>query len=343
MIQINKRNTILILLILLTAIIFSGCGLSYSFHSATNMLRKEDAKEFTVDKEVVELITELDINTSIADIELIPADHYYVEIHYTYWADAPEYTLKDGRLYFDDSKSFPNSYSINYDLDNVIQIYLPENTDFSRITLNNASGNVSAEGFHTENLDVKVAYGDLMIADASAMNADINLASGSSQIENFAAEEIDFNNAYGNAEFVSINTKTKLPEGLTPDNLNINMSSGKVTLNDLSFPTIKISNSYGDVSCDKLTATDCNLKLSSGDLKVNSSDINTIKVNNSYGDVIMKLPGPAEDYSLDLKTSYGGITVGNKRYDERINLENSGSKYIEADLSSGDVDIQFEN
>ncbi|MDF2941229.1 MAG: hypothetical protein K0S01_87 [Herbinix sp.] len=342
----NKKVRKLIplaLAILIAGTFFSGCGSHYIFNSA-NSLRKEDANNFNVEKSEVDPITQIEIHTGMAEVELIPADNFYVEIDFMYWEEEPEYTLEDGKLYFNDSHAFPNSYSINFNLDNKIKIYLPKDTALSKLYLENASGDVSIAGFVAEDLEVRVAYGDFTMKDAAAAEADVTLSSGTSKISDFQAGTLDFTNSYGNAKFTNINTGDPLmAETVSYDKFKVGMSSGNVNILGLNSSSVEISDSYGNISCEEVVADEFDTELSSGDLEVSKSDINDIETNNSYGDVTLTLAGPASDYTLDLNTSYGKISVGNKDYEEHLILENGGTRSIAADLSSGNVRVRFED
>lgn len=336
-----KSKIILIIFSLSFLFIFTGCRVN-SIVDNTRVLKKEDAKEFTIKKERVEQITEIDIDTRIADIELIPSDHYYVEISYNYWDDEPEYTLKNGILQFNDQHAIPNSYSINFNLDNHIKVYLPKDAALKQIRLNSSSGDITAAGFTTDILNTNVSYGDLLIKDATAISSDIRLSSGSSELKDFSTGNLDYKNSYGNADFININSKERsLPDHQIFDTFNITMSSGKITINKLNCKSIDLRNSYGDISCDKLVGDKFDSNLSSGDLTISNSDLKTITTNNSYGDVTFRLFGSEHDYNMDLNTSYGVISVNEKIYDDKALLENNGDRNIYANLSSGDIQVKF--
>lgn len=338
----NKRITVLLLL-LAAGTLFTGCGFHYVAGWGTNILDPEDAKDFEIKKSVVEPITSIEIQTRVADVELIQADNYYVEIDYRYWDQEPEYSLENGRLVFDDSDALPDSYSINFNLRNTIKIYLPEASALTSLDIDNASGDVSIEDFVADDMNVTVSYGDFTVKNAAALDADVTLSSGTSKISDFQVSKLDFTNSYGNAKFTNINTENQLlPSGTSLESIDIEMSSGDINLNGVNIEALTIDNSYGDIECENLTADKAEMDLSSGDLDVKSSDIKEIDVSDSYGDVTLRLPGSDKDYSLDLDTSYGDITVGSKDYDEHVVLDNSGSRSITANLSSGDITVTFQ-
>jgi DUF4097 and DUF4098 domain-containing protein YvlB len=119
------------------------------------------------------------------------------------------------------------------------------------------------------------------------------------------------------------------------------MSSGDVEIKGLISKSIDITNSYGDITMDTLTADNLELSLSSGDCELVKGGVATMDIRNSYGDVALGLLGASTDYSLDLDTSYGKIRVGENHYEDHANLDGKGTGKIKAELSSGDVTIDF--
>lgn len=338
----NKKSMITVLFILMTGVFFTGCGFNYSYSFSTNKLKRADAMEFNVEKAVVEPITKIDIRTGTAEVELIPSDNYYVEINYLYWEDKPKYTFENGVLKFDDRDALPENYSINFNLDNSIKIYLPSKTDMSSLVIKNSCGDVTVAGFQTDRPDITVSYGDFIMKEASASQADITLSSGRSKISDSYIGSLDFTNSYGNANFTNINTGERIStDEASTDTINITMSSGDIDVNGLYCNSINITNSYGDITCEEVTATEFDMDLSSGNLDVTKSDLMDVNLNNSYGDIDLLLVGSEDAYNLDLHTSYGSITVGSDKYEEEFIRENNGARVVNANLSSGDLTLNF--
>ncbi len=339
--QLLRHRIAPAILLLIACSFLYGCGFSYVFHSA-NQLERADAKEFNVDKTEIPSITQVEIHTRIADVEFIQADNFAVEINYLYWDREPDYKLKDGTLYFDDSDSFPESYSINFNLHNTIKVYLPKDSDMEYVSIEDSSGDVDITGFVTKDLTVKVSYGNMSLKEASASTADIILSSGKSNMTDFSVGTLDFVNSYGDAKFKNINTNESGPLGEEAGvECNISMSSGSVDIDGMYSADVDIRNSYGDVTCDNFRADTVQFGLSSGDLLMKHGIINKAEVENSYGDATLSLSGPASDYALDLDTSYGKLKVDGNSYEEHVKLNQNGSKSIKANLSSGDVTIDF--
>ncbi len=113
-------------------------------------------------------------------------------------------------------------------------------------------------------------------------------------------------------------------------------------MNNLVSNSLEIENSYGNITGKELSVGDFDSNLSSGDLTVTESIVEDIDIENSYGNVTLSLNGIAEDYMLDLNTSYGKIDVDNTSYEAHLIRENGGNKKIKASLSSGDLKLNFE-
>ncbi len=338
----NAMKLVLTVAAVVGSLALSGC--EYSFRlNGTNQLRREDAKNFKVEKTAVEPVRQININTKLADIELLEADNYYVEIDYNYFEEEPDYKLEDGVLSFDDARSFPESYSVSFNINNSVKIYFPKDSGLDRIKLDNASGDISLTGFAADQLDVSVAYGNLAIKDASAAETDINISSGNSDISKFYTDNLKYSNSYGNSDFTDINTGASVLEsGEENRSVKLSMSSGNCNISGLNVNTVDISNSYGNITCKGLFADNFESDLSSGSLKVTDSRADDMDISNSYGNVTLALKGEAGDFMLDLNTSYGSISVDGKNYDGHLFRENNGDKKIAADLSSGDLDLKFE-
>ncbi len=341
MIITKKRS--LLLLLLLVIFFVTGCSYSHTFNTARELNRK-DAKEFIINQSVAGPLKEIRIDTRLADIELLPGDDYYVEIDYLYWEEAPEYSVENGVLIFDDEDTLPESYSIHFKLSNVIRVYLPKDTLTDLIDVSTDSGNIDTEGFLAKKVDLATSYGNLSIKNAAAVNAEVVLSSGNSTIKDFNAGTLNYTNSYGKAEFTNINTTdTPLPDGSAYDSFKATLSSGNLNLEGMRFPSASITDSYGDISCEDILIENLNVNLSSGNLKLSKADVLEADLKNSYGNVDVTLVGTESDYQLDLDTSYGSIRVGSETFDGHLQRHNDGARKIKAGLSSGDITVSYQD
>ena len=338
-----QKSIIVVLFLIFSISVLTGC--EYSIHvGPTHVLKKEDAKKFTIKKTSEDTIKQIEINTSIADVELIPSDSYGVEINYLYWEEAPQYKLEDGKLYFNDAKCIPNSYSVNFNLNNTIKVYLPKNAPLENLEVDNSSGDVYLSSFVAHDMNVTISSGDLTLEQAAAVNAEVDLSSGDSDITDFQVGKMDITCSSGDLDFTNMNAgESLLSKDITYDDFSVDASSGDITINGLNSGSISLSDSSGDINCKGLKADRFDTELSSGGISVLRSDLGNIELDSGYGDIDLGLIGSATDYSLDLDTSSGKITVDNKDYDDHLTLDKNGDRKISAELSSGDINISFEN
>ncbi len=338
-----RRNLFILLCIMATVSFLSGCFNNFSQYSA-NVLRKEDAKKFTIEKSSVEAITQISISTRVAEVELIEADNYYVQVDYLYWDKEPEYSIENGKLHFDDTDTMPDNYSINFNLNNVIKIYLPKNAPLDSLELDLSSGNASLSGFIATDMDLNLSYGDLTLGNAAAASAKLDLSSGDCTLNDFQAGTFDYVNSYGQSDFTNINTGTSiLPSDTVFETFQVNVSSGDITIDGLLSDSVTLNNSYGNITCSKVNADQFTAKLSSGDIRISKSEINSLDLTDSYGDADISLPGTKADYKLNLKTSYGNIKVGTESYDKSVSINSTGKRSLSASLSSGNITVSFKS
>lgn len=337
----SYNRKIFIFIIAVFMLIFTGCEIRYNYTS-THLLKEEDAKDFTVEKSIVEPIEEIDINVRIADVEILPADDYYVEIDYTYWKDEPKYSIKNGIFTFDDTNSFPQSYSVNFKLSNTIRIYLPEDILLKKLHANNSNGNISISSITSNNLNCVLSYGNLDLTMVTAAKANITLSCGNSMMEDTNIGILKYVNSYGMAEFININTEDiKLPNETSYESIKVTMSCGNCTIKGLKSPIVTLINSYGDITCDKISADEFNTNLSCGDLRLDESEVKVIDARSSYGNVSLSLIGKKDDYSLDIRTSFGDAILNGEKYDDELVVKNNSSNNITVNSSNGDINIDF--
>lgn len=338
----RKPSFVFLFLIVVTITVLSGCG-THVNNRVSNSLEKSDAREFNIEKTIVDPIKRIDISASTADIKLIEDDNYYVEINYYYWEKEPNYKEKDGVIEFDDSGIFPESYSINFDMNNYVKVYIPKDTKLDEICIRTASGDVSLKDFLADTLEMQVAYGDLSIVNASVQKASINMTSGNGDIQDFNVQNFELTDSYGNITLKNINSSNITDTiDLKQSDMEISLSSGTCTVKNLASNTLEINNSYGDITCKGLAVAEYNSNVSSGDLNIAESILDNVDIRNSYGNATLLLAGKEEDYELKLDTSYGEIDVNNKSYDSSLKKGSGASKSITANLSSGNIKLQFD-
>lgn len=109
---------------------------------------------------------------------------------------------------------------------------------------------------------------------------------------------------------------------------------------------LDLSTDMGDIQVDAgLTAKNAQLSTDMGDVTSRNFAAEELSAESDLGEVVLHMPGSREDYTWDLGTSMGELTVdGTKRNGGLGDISDrggTGDKSIEAYTSLGDVELHF--
>lgn len=92
--------------------------------------------------------------------------------------------------------------------------------------------------------------------------------------------------------------------------IKIQQSDGGITLPDIRAEELEILQEYGDIKADTVKAKRALFSLSDGNLDIlQGLDAEKTEITNGYGDVNVKTAESLEEFSLDLVTAYGHLSV----------------------------------
>ena len=221
--------------------------------------------------------------------------------------------------------------------DPVIRLYLPEGAAYSDVDISSDFGNMDVSGFSADTLTLNLGYGDLDMKDISAGTADIYLDFGNLDMENITADTSEIYLDYGDLGI----------KGCSFTDTEITAASGTIETQESSINTLVLTANYGDASLQGMTVRSADLTIESGSLYFAASGLETLNGVNEFGDTVFVL-SDAEDYSFDLVTEFGEITLF-ADIPGRLSLPNTGEmtftsdggrdKKIEFTAESGDIQI----
>lgn len=108
-------------------------------------------------------ITELDIDVSVADLEIKTDDQFRVESNHSYL----KVKEKDGKLQVSEEKFFWRSYTGKVS----ITIFIPKNTVFEKSQIKTGAGRVSISEFSAESLRMELGAGMAVIDSLTATDS----------------------------------------------------------------------------------------------------------------------------------------------------------------------------
>lgn len=313
----------------------NGCNRE-SYDVNEKVYTEEDMIHFYSEKTPIEELSEIDIQSAYANIEVVASDGYYVEYSYYYIDNEPELTIEGNHLIFSDESMNRGSYSLKVKEDNYLKIYIPTSNEFTNVDIDKSSGDCSVSGLYADELNIHNQYGDTYISNCQINNLTINQSSGKLCMENDDLVYGEIENIYGEVEITGI-CETVFPV----KNLNIVMSSGTMNINKLNADILEFKNNYGDCSILNSRITKLKGRMSSGNADFGSSSMVSIKLTNPYGNIKIALSGVSDDYQFDVNSTYGKIYIGTNVYVESLVSSYGGKKKVELDTSSGDIKIDF--
>ena len=130
------------------------------------------------------------------------------------------------------------------------------------------------------------------------------------------------------------------------DNFNVECKMILTVPAEWALDVLRLSTEFGDIEVDvDITAGEVDLSTSMGDVVCRSLQARDLEAKSDMGDVIIHLPGEQEEYTWDLETSMGTLTVDGQTQNSGMGditaLGGDGPNYVEAEAAMGDIQIHF--
>lgn len=272
-------------------------------HAAGNVTKNQP---YIQEKIKIDKFSSMSISLDYADFEVIPSDGYYLEYRIDGNDRAPEWTVKNEKLTFNEREPRAwggfmifGGFTVNdsYEVSDV-KVYVPENAELVNVRIDSDDGDVTLPSMNVKSLTTECEYGDLSIESIKGNKWEAVLDDGDLKTGPVELEKVSVENDYGNCTFEELKCKT-----------------GSIVMGD-------------------------------GQLKIDSSDVADLRVDNEYGFVTIKTKDSWEKYDMDLYTEYGRIELPNgqscyRRDDdeESYSVRNGNDKKISVNCDDGDIRI----
>ena len=130
------------------------------------------------------------------------------------------------------------------------------------------------------------------------------------------------------------------------DNFNVECKMILTVPAEWALDVLRLSTEFGDIEVDvDITAGEVDLSTSMGDVVCRSLQARDLEAKSDLGDVVIHLPGEQEEYTWDLETSMGTLTVDGQTQNSGMGditaLGGDGPNYVEAEAAMGDIQIHF--
>lgn len=298
---------------------------------------KGEKAVYRTGEEALEKFDSIKIEADYADIMIQPAEDYGI----SYQIDGRyrfSYEVKKGKLIVTQDIA-PNGhiFSFGYTADanelrkaQFITIRVPKDSELSLVKIDDDYGDIVCGDFYAEKLEIDSDYGNVELGKVGSENAAIYLDYGDLEISSFSDGNMTVESDYGDIEL----------EDITAKEVKLTADSGMISLRDVKTESLAVFDDYGDVKGKKIQAASLSGEIDSGNCGMAELDVKNVKLTSDYGDVSLELTGKLTDYSYNLQTDYGSVTLGDMDMKESYQSLEEGGNKIEIYCDSGSIEIQ---
>lgn len=273
------------------------------------------------------------------DVDLVPGDKFAIEGTYYRKEGKPEIEVKNGTLTVADNGKKGINLSIDlpglltYDNHPDIRIFYPEKTEFQSVVIHCDASDLKFENLAADQADFKLDFGKLELSDITAGKITVSMDSGDCSIKEIkASEELTVTNDFGKVVLENAETKT----------LQIDADSGNVILTDTVFDSADLNVDLGKLTAKGIKSKGLKVTADSGDVTVEGELSGITDVKNNMGSVAVRPGGPQDQFSYELNTDLGSVSVDGKNTAGSIAFSTpSTENMIKVSAEMGSINLNF--
>ena len=264
-------------------------------------LLNPNRKMVTNEHQVSESFSNIDITTSIADVQFLTSEDDSCKVlcvekekvYHTVEVTNNTLTIK----IVDELVGIEKwgGYTGNFKL----MVYLP-NTAYENLKVSISTGDTLIDGYTFTNVDITSSTGDIALSNGVVVN-DLKLTATTGDI---LLGEMTVYHSFN----ISTSTGYQAYDHVTADcDIKLHATTGRLVLSDMTCVNATLDTSTGDMVFNEFVASgDFKAEASTGDITFKNSDAATLKIKTSTGDVTGNL---LTDKSFHTKTSTGNVNV----------------------------------
>lgn len=322
--RFTKITLIVSLCLILVGIGLTGCGImlggipNFIYNPSTHQTIRVESKSTPVTKKL-DAFTNINCKLNDTDLVIKQGDDYSITYPKNTFSSYP-IEVSDDTLTINESTANKSGKYFNFTIHDMltetpqsIVITVPKDCDLSSIQLSSDSGDITLSDIISAELNISADYGDATLTSVQIPDLECNLKDGDLALHNCDIQTANFSLSYGDCD-----------------------------ITNSSVQKICCTSDDGDFLADRSDFDSFTVTLSYGNLDIDDSSIEKLTADISSGDCDITLNGKAKDYSMDLTSSYGDITVsGHNNESGNYQTAGLGSQTIQITNSYGDIDISF--
>lgn len=240
----------------------------------------------------------IDVNVGRADVEIIPANAFGIEMTDYKYGDKLHYAVENGVLkvgggYGNHRGWFNLDFSFIHPKQSAVKIYVPEQAAFTDVSVTTALGRVDISNITTERLTCLNNLGEVKLSGVTAQTTALDLDLGALTMENADLGDATIESALGEVTGKDVSTLS----------LNCTANMGKIDLQGTFIGVIDIDADMGDVNFETTVEQadySFDLNVNAGKVLINGSRVeneyrtsgtsdNKIKIGCAMGDINVKV------------------------------------------------------
>lgn len=162
------------------------------------------------------------------------------------------------------------------------------------------------------------------------LEADIDISAGLADIRGVHAQRLTLDMSAGRVNLEDLKTRS----------CAVDMSAGKLDVRGLQAEETRLDSSAGDIAIAELDTQRLTLDISAGATRISGAISEYCYVDMSAGTVKMNLTGTADDYTARLSRSAGSISYDGRSYTGDAYV-GKGAGRMDLSCSAGSIDVRF--
>lgn len=268
-----KIKTIVKVCVLAIGVGFIFTGMGYAFNKNVFIENKKiidsdnsTSEEYLVDSKQIEEFKNINIETDLNSIEIIPSDQYKLDLKYKKDYINIKYKIENETLSIKEEKIKSDTYNLEYykkNKDSSIRIYIPKGSKLNNLSSSSNISNIHLNELNVDNMDLSCDTGNIDIDKCKVEKLNIITATGSINVNELDSLDSKFKSNMGNINILNSSIKENLE---LSNNLGHTKFKGKILGN------INVSNNLGNIELDidkNEVEYNYNLKTDSGNIIIN--------------------------------------------------------------------------
>lgn len=124
-------------------------------------------------------------------------------------------------------------------------------------------------------------------------------------------------------------------------NVKLQTNVGDVDLSGLTIQTLDLGADVGDIDLKDCSLGTSTLEADVGDVDLKNNTFQSMNISNNVGDVSVISQEALSDYSIDLNTSIGDVTVNGKSCHRSYSQDGKSAQSLTISNDTGDIDLKY--